>query len=128
MDTWSLPKARPIACNDCPAFQRPHMSIRWFAESIDLDLWLARIVRFTCTGHNELPFRTTRSGDRFWRPSPEKRRSRRSERDHHSVPQHFLQADLSGLGDNHRMYSLSKKKHSAVLDVVEQRHETEIHV
>src|ERR1700680_8411 len=63
MDTWSLPKARPIACNDCPAFQRPHMSIRWFAESIDLDLWLARIVRFTCTGQNELPFRTTRSGD-----------------------------------------------------------------
>src|ERR1700675_1653924 len=33
METWSLPKARPISCNDCPAFQRPHMSIRWFAES-----------------------------------------------------------------------------------------------
>jgi len=33
MDTWSLPKARPISCNDCPAFQRPHISIRWFAES-----------------------------------------------------------------------------------------------
>src|ERR1700688_3151533 len=33
MTTWLLPKARPISCNDCPAFQRPHMSIRWFAES-----------------------------------------------------------------------------------------------
>src|ERR1700738_4276614 len=33
MDTWSLPKARPISCNDCPAFQRDHMSLRWFAES-----------------------------------------------------------------------------------------------
>src|SRR5216684_2884404 len=33
MDTWSLPKARPISCNDCPAFQRDHMSVRWFAES-----------------------------------------------------------------------------------------------
>src|ERR1700682_6205497 len=34
MDTWSLPKARPISCNDCPAFQRLHMSTRWFAESL----------------------------------------------------------------------------------------------
>src|SRR6202035_1598421 len=33
METWSLPKARPISCNDCPAFQRLHMSTRWFAES-----------------------------------------------------------------------------------------------
>src|SRR5260370_32385594 len=33
MDTWSLPKARPISCNDCPAFQRDHMSVRWFAEN-----------------------------------------------------------------------------------------------
>src|SRR5258706_13509913 len=33
MDTWSLPKARPISCNDCPAFQRPHLSTRWLAES-----------------------------------------------------------------------------------------------
>src|SRR5580704_11828217 len=22
MDTWSLPKVRPISCKDCPAFQR----------------------------------------------------------------------------------------------------------
>src|SRR5258706_10382866 len=36
MDTWSLPKARPISCNDCPALQRHHMSIRWFAESFTL--------------------------------------------------------------------------------------------
>src|SRR5258705_13556354 len=36
MDAWSLPKARPISCNDCPAFQRHHMSIRWFAESFIL--------------------------------------------------------------------------------------------
>src|SRR6267378_4830069 len=33
METWSLPKARPISCNDCPAFQQLHMSVRWFAES-----------------------------------------------------------------------------------------------
>src|ERR1700684_4294816 len=33
METWSLPKARPISCNDCPAFQRLHMSTRWCAES-----------------------------------------------------------------------------------------------
>src|ERR1700730_5261527 len=33
METWSLPKARPISCNDCPTFQRLHMSVRWFAES-----------------------------------------------------------------------------------------------
>src|SRR6266446_5113746 len=33
METWSLPKARPISCNDCPAFQRLHMSVRWFAAS-----------------------------------------------------------------------------------------------
>src|SRR3984893_6524825 len=33
MDTWSLPKARPISCNDCPAFQRHHISVRWFTES-----------------------------------------------------------------------------------------------
>src|SRR5882762_5200118 len=33
METWSLPKTRPISCNDCPAFQRLHMSVRWFAES-----------------------------------------------------------------------------------------------
>src|SRR5712672_24569 len=36
MDTWSLPKARPISCNDCAAFQPHHMSIRWFAESFTL--------------------------------------------------------------------------------------------
>src|ERR1700688_4443776 len=33
MQTWSLLKARPISCNDSPAFQRRHISIRWFAES-----------------------------------------------------------------------------------------------
>src|SRR5467141_1774698 len=33
MDTWSLPKARPISCNDCPAFQRLHMSVRCVTES-----------------------------------------------------------------------------------------------
>src|ERR1700680_2019721 len=33
MDTWSLPKALPISCNDCPAFQRHHISVRWFTES-----------------------------------------------------------------------------------------------
>src|SRR5258705_9359526 len=36
MDAWSLPKARPISCNDCPAFQRHHMSIPWFAETFTL--------------------------------------------------------------------------------------------
>src|ERR1700719_5372549 len=33
MDTWSLPKVRPISCNDCPAFQRLHMSFRCCSES-----------------------------------------------------------------------------------------------
>src|ERR1700682_5025464 len=33
MDTWSLPKARPISCNDCPAFQRLHMSLLCIVES-----------------------------------------------------------------------------------------------
>ena len=33
MTTWSLPSARPIACNDCPAFQRLHISARCVAES-----------------------------------------------------------------------------------------------
>jgi hypothetical protein len=28
MALWSLPKARPISCNDSPAFQRRHMSVR----------------------------------------------------------------------------------------------------
>jgi hypothetical protein len=95
----------------------------------DLDLWLARIVRFTCTGHNELPFGTTRSGDNEVLAA--KSRETAFEEIGARTPLRstaFLQADLSGLGDNHRMDSLSKKKHSAVLDVVEQRHETEIHV
>src|SRR5579864_7124288 len=33
MTCWSLPSARPIACNDCPAFQRPHISARWAEDS-----------------------------------------------------------------------------------------------
>jgi hypothetical protein len=31
---WPLPKARPISCNDSPAFQRLHMSARCSAESL----------------------------------------------------------------------------------------------
>src|SRR5258708_4540346 len=34
MDTWSLPKTRPISCNDCPAFHRLHMSFRCCSESL----------------------------------------------------------------------------------------------
>ena len=34
MDTWSLPKTRPISCNDCPAFQRLHRSVLCVAESL----------------------------------------------------------------------------------------------
>src|ERR1019366_7322216 len=34
IDTWFLPKARPISCNDCPAFQRLHMSVLCIAESL----------------------------------------------------------------------------------------------
>src|SRR5258708_4321422 len=34
MDPWSLPKARPISCNDSPAFQRRHMSVLCSAESL----------------------------------------------------------------------------------------------
>src|ERR1019366_9695419 len=33
METWSLPKTRPISCNDSPAFQRLHMSFRCCSES-----------------------------------------------------------------------------------------------
>src|ERR1700736_3969694 len=35
MDTWSLPKVRPISCKDCPAFQRLHMSFRCCSESLN---------------------------------------------------------------------------------------------
>ena len=31
--TWSLPRARPISCNDCPAFQRLQRSALCAAES-----------------------------------------------------------------------------------------------
>ena len=34
MEPWPLPKARPISCNDSPAFQRRHMSIRCSVESL----------------------------------------------------------------------------------------------
>src|ERR1035437_272016 len=34
MEPWSLPKARPISCNDSPAFQRRHMSVLCSAESL----------------------------------------------------------------------------------------------
>src|SRR5690348_15931762 len=33
MTTWLLPSARPIAFNDCPAFQRFHISARWAEDS-----------------------------------------------------------------------------------------------
>jgi hypothetical protein len=33
-EPWPLPKARPISCNDSPAFQRRHMSARYSAESL----------------------------------------------------------------------------------------------
>src|ERR1039457_777441 len=33
MTPWSLPKARPISCNDCPNFQRLHISVLCIAES-----------------------------------------------------------------------------------------------
>src|SRR5258708_32301733 len=81
MDTWSLPKARPISCNDCPAFQRHHMSIPWFAESFTLLLNLINttfrekfytrwccIDRLSWQGFSECGPRTTQ-GLRFSRPS-----------------------------------------------------------
>src|ERR1700681_3113690 len=34
METWSFPNASPISCNDCPTFQRPHMSALCIAESL----------------------------------------------------------------------------------------------
>src|ERR1022692_3408755 len=34
MTVCSLPKARPIWCNDCPAFQQHHMSVLCIAESL----------------------------------------------------------------------------------------------
>src|SRR5713226_3993684 len=33
MDVCGLPNARPIICNDCPAFQRHHTSVLCAAES-----------------------------------------------------------------------------------------------
>jgi hypothetical protein len=34
MEPWSLPKARPISCNDSPAFQRRHRSVLCSPESL----------------------------------------------------------------------------------------------
>src|SRR6266566_7905175 len=34
MEPWPFPKARPISCNDSPAFQRRHMSVLCSAESL----------------------------------------------------------------------------------------------
>src|SRR3981189_2489842 len=34
MEPLSLPKARPISCNDSPAFQRRHMSVLCSPESL----------------------------------------------------------------------------------------------
>src|SRR5262249_2112826 len=33
MTLWSLPSQRPIACSDCPAFQRLHISARCVEDS-----------------------------------------------------------------------------------------------
>src|SRR5258707_9924422 len=40
MEECSLPKARPISCNDCPAFQRRHMSPFCAAESPNRFPWI----------------------------------------------------------------------------------------
>src|SRR5713226_2807057 len=40
MDVCGLPKARPISCNDCPAFQRRHTSVLCAAESPTRFPWL----------------------------------------------------------------------------------------
>src|SRR5258705_668940 len=45
MDTWSLPKTRPISCNDCPAFHRLHMSSRCCSESLTRRL---NVINTTC--------------------------------------------------------------------------------
>src|SRR5882762_1242803 len=80
MDAWSLTKARPISCNDCPTFQRHHMSIRWFAESFTLLLNLINttfrekiytrwccIDRLSWQGLSECGFRSHRRSA-VWRP------------------------------------------------------------
>src|SRR5208282_503841 len=40
MDECPLPNARPISCNDCPAFQRDHISVLCVAESRDRFTWV----------------------------------------------------------------------------------------
>jgi hypothetical protein len=35
MELWGLPKARPISCNDCPAFQRRQILLHCVKESLD---------------------------------------------------------------------------------------------
>src|SRR5437899_3139471 len=40
MDECSLPKARPILCNESPAFQRLHMSVFCAAESPNRFPWV----------------------------------------------------------------------------------------
>src|SRR2546425_2323423 len=40
MDECSLPKARPILCNESPAFQRHHMSLFCAAESPNRFPWV----------------------------------------------------------------------------------------
>src|SRR5260370_29110296 len=40
MDVCGLPKARPIVCNDSPAFQRHHTSVRCAAESSTRFPWV----------------------------------------------------------------------------------------
>src|SRR3989442_9254416 len=39
MELCGLPKARPIVCNDCPAFQRHHRSACCTAESLTRFPW-----------------------------------------------------------------------------------------
>src|ERR1700745_1209826 len=40
MELCGLPKARPITCSDCPAFQRLHSSVRCVAESATRFPWV----------------------------------------------------------------------------------------
>src|SRR5713101_5698724 len=40
MDVCGLPKTRPIVCNDSPAFQRHHTSVRCAAESSTRFPWV----------------------------------------------------------------------------------------
>src|SRR5713101_6253812 len=79
MDVCGLPKARPISCNDCPAFQRRHTSVLCAAESPTRFPWLINTtfeekihIRWCCIDRlssHALPDKSTLQSQRAFDPS-----------------------------------------------------------